>query len=554
MIKLLQLVGYWAPRLPWRFTVPVVAFMVAWLALVSFLLNTVGLSAMADVAAWLLGLPQFEGPGLGRFGYLTVALRVFFEGFIAILILVLGLLASYNLSAVLYRKVRGIPRTEAHGPATPRPGSSPPLQDFMRRRNLEELRIGIILAGGGAKGAYQAGAMKAIYEFLEANNALDRVRMIAGTSIGSWNAMFWLAGLVKSPGPNLPSAHERWWRTIRVDRIMEFACYVPLAKNSFFTTRPWHEVFDGMFVTTSSIRQSLDRLFRTAGSTGDGLAPIHFYFTRSNVERGHLEFATNNIMLRTMTRPRWGTPDPDDVEPVVPRDQYEIIERAAGVEPLERLKIAVFASMDLPPLFPYMRIRTDRDEWFEDGGVVDNLPLRFGTEIEECNLLFVLPLNASFEEKATQNSVVRRLFRVMDIRQGVLERNSIKLARLYNDRARLVKELISREPGTSGGAEGGTGGPAPSLPAEGAYPKEYLKFVRTRVIEPVSVFAICPQQPLEIGTAEFWKPAEAGRAFDLMYSATTSELEENFLDATDPNRLRMALVSPQGGRTYLEEF
>lgn len=58
--------------------------------------------------------------------------------------------------------------------------------------------IGIILAGGGAKGAYQAGALKAIYDFLSKHDAHHKVRMIAGTSIGSWNALFWLAGLMES--------------------------------------------------------------------------------------------------------------------------------------------------------------------------------------------------------------------------------------------------------------------------------------------------------------------------------------------------------------------
>ena len=108
---------------------------------------------------------------------------------------------------------------------------------------------------------------------------------------------------------------------------------------------------------------------------------------------------------------------------------------------LGRMELAVYASMDLPPLLPYMNIRTGRNELFEDGGVVDNLPMRFGTEIEQCNLLFVLPLNASFAEKASETSMSKRLFRVMDIRQGVLERNSIKMARLYNDKVHLENEI-----------------------------------------------------------------------------------------------------------------
>jgi hypothetical protein len=41
--------------------------------------------------------------------------------------------------------------------------------------------------------------MTAIYEFLDCHNALNNVKVIAGTSVGSWNAMFWLAGLIKSP-------------------------------------------------------------------------------------------------------------------------------------------------------------------------------------------------------------------------------------------------------------------------------------------------------------------------------------------------------------------
>jgi predicted acylesterase/phospholipase RssA len=210
---------------------------------------------------------------------------------------------------------------------------------------------------------------------------------------------------------------------------------------------------------------------------------------------------------------------------VIPSDQYEIIDSAAE-SPLDRLKLAVFASMDLPPLFPYMHIRTDRGEWFEDGGVVDNLPMRFGTEIEDCNLLFVLPLNASFAEQVNHDSVIKRLFRVMDIRQGVLEHNSIKLARLYNDKIRL-RNQTSQQDNTSGNTE-----------------KKPL----------LSVFAICPEQPLAIGTSEFWKPEEAGSAFDLMHSATRTALNDSFLDLSDSNALRMTLVGPQGQTTIRDDF
>ena len=210
---------------------------------------------------------------------------------------------------------------------------------------------------------------------------------------------------------------------------------------------------------------------------------------------------------------------------MIPSNQYELIDHTTE-SPLERLKIAVFASMDLPPLFPYMHIRTDRGEWFEDGGVVDNLPMRFGTEIEGCNLLFVLPLNASFAEQVSLDSVTKRLFRVMDIRQGVLEHNSIKLARLYNDKIRLGNQIIEQEHSP-----------------ENIEQKPLL-----------SVFAICPEQPLAINTAEFWKPKEAHEAYDLMYSATRTTLNDSFLELSDPNYLVMTLVGPQGQTTILDNF
>lgn len=214
---------------------------------------------------------------------------------------------------------------------------------------------------------------------------------------------------------------------------------------------------------------------------------------------------------------------------MVPPDRYEVIEGDDLVACLDRTRRAVFASMDLPPLFPYIKIKVDREEVFEDGGVVDNLPVWFGTHIEQCDLLFVLPLNASFAEPVDQKSIAKRLFRVMDVRQGVLERNSLKLAYLYNELA---------------GAQNGQG-----------RSDRDCKVSRLRGShKPVSVFAICPAHPLAIGTVELWKDREAGQAFDLMYAATKYELDEKFEEATHPDWIRMTLVSPFGERTYVDNF
>jgi len=145
-------------------------------------------------------------------------------------------------------------------------------------------------------------------------------------------------------------------------------------------------------------------------------------------------------------------------------------------------------------------------------------------------LLFILPLNALFVERANQASVFRRLFRVMDVRTGVLERNSIKLAGLYNELKNAWDQI-------------------PHVRDEASKVAQVRKSHR-----PVSVFVICPEQPLVINTAEFRKTREAGEAFDLMYAATKAELTDRFGEHTDPNWIRMTLDNPQGERRRKDDF
>lgn len=525
-MKLLGFLITWLRRLPYRFTGLFVVCMLGYLVVVSAAVKVGGVETVSGLLWSLLGLPSIPAV-LG----IEVAIRVFWEGLIVVSLLLVGVVASYNLSAFAYRRIRVRPRVSVGPPVPPTPGRGRRLDGFAK--------IGIILAGGGAKGAYQAGAMKAIYEFLEANDALGKVKMIAGTSIGSWNAMFWLADLVKARDGG-PSIHEQWWRGISVAQIMEFDTYLPLRANHFLRPTPWREMFRNLFAGPSEMRDHLARLFAPAGADRD--PPLHFYFTRSNVERGHLEFATNWPGLASLTRPRLRTPNPGDVEPVVPADRYELIRGDDVGQLLSRTERAVFASMDLPPLFPYIPIKLDMTEWFEDGGVVENLPVWFGAQVEHCDLLFVLPLNASFGEPANHTSVVRRLYRVVDVRQGVIERSALKFSYLYNELAalRTTVEELRGTPQTA--ADGGT--------EQRGLEARALK----RRHRPISLFAICPAPPLGIGTTEFWKPREAGAAFEVMYAATKHELAENFEADTDPNWVRMTLVSPQGERTQTDDF
>lgn len=54
------------------------------------------------------------------------------------------------------------------------------------KKDLYDISIGLVLAGGGAKGAYEVGVYKALKEL----EIVDNIKVISGTSIGSINALF----------------------------------------------------------------------------------------------------------------------------------------------------------------------------------------------------------------------------------------------------------------------------------------------------------------------------------------------------------------------------
>ncbi len=469
----------------WRFVLPFVLLIVAW-----------GVLVARKVAGLSVGQGTLDTPrSVMVYGALFVAL------FLA------GLVMAYNGAALVYRLTRGKPRVTVHAPAGPRPGSGGALEQYRR--------IGLILAGGGAKGAYQAGAMRAIWEFLEENRALDRVCMIAGSSIGSWNALFWMAGLVRPPAGERESAHEAWWRAIKPERILDFDWYLPLTGNHFGRATPWRQTFRRLFVEDQPVRAQITGLLAPRPDRrdrpGTRAQPLHFYFTRSNVRRGLLEFTTNAWAVADLKR---ADPQTGAAAPVVDPSLYQVLDGGDPSQALRELEDAVFASMDIPPVFPFVKMRDQvygTEEWFEDGGVIDNLPVVFGTEMEQCDLLFVLPLNATFEAPVNRHSILARLSRVMETRQGVIERNAFKLAYLYND-----------------------------LHKASGRPQ-------------VSIFAICPAEPLAVGTIDFHKAREAGAAYRLMYEETTTELKREFASLT-PDWIRLATVGPDRTRRYVEDF
>jgi NTE family protein len=437
-------------------------------------------------------------------------------------LVMLGALLALWIGTAAYRFLppRPVAWFRPGTPASPRPLTARPLGRYER--------IGVILAGGGAKGAYQAGSLRALHRFLEERGALGSVRMIAASSIGAWNACFWLAGRVADGEPGTLSD---WWHRIDLSEIVAPTYYVPAWRNYVLSADPWRTAFRRLFVEDPASREPLLRHLQTP----DAPDALRFYLTRTNVERAHLEFTTNrrdSEGIDNFTGSR---------RPLVPPDRWRI------ARTLDDLEEALFASMDIPPLFEYARIG---DELFEDGGTIDNLPIAFGTGIEKCDLLFVLPLNASYAAAAEGRSILKRLQRVMTIRHGALERKALKDVYLYNELAALREACNGPR---------SAAGPPTEVPVQAAEARAeasrrtLAERASMRVHRPVQIFAVAPDEPLALDTIEFWRTEEAGRAFRLMDEHTGYELEKFDFDAP-PNWLRVALIGPQGEVRYLEDF
>jgi predicted acylesterase/phospholipase RssA len=353
------------------------------------------------------------------------------------------------------------------------------LGEFLALGDDPEFRIGIVLAGGGAKGVYQAGALRALWEFLEKQNALKYVRMIAGTSIGSWNAMFWLTRQVSAGAWDQGPLYE-WWTSSRLSTVVNPAIYIPILRNYLAGNQVWRAQFTTLFSSKS-------------------WRPLpYLYLTRTNVESALLDFTASRMPqpIPPGALPNYrGLANTDHSQDATP-----------GVKEIES---SVFASMDIPPAF--RRLEDVCGNHYEDGGVIDNLPIQFATWCEGCNLLFVFPLNATFAGTASEASILKRMARVLDMRQGALERAALKDISLYN-------QIIAADQKKANPGEEPPNPPNASTDTS----KEKLSEVHSK---PSTTFCICPGPDLEVGTFGFGSLKRYGReCYRLMYKAISDEL------------------------------
>ncbi|MFE1441751.1 patatin-like phospholipase family protein [Streptomyces sp. NPDC058739] len=261
----------------------------------------------------------------------------------------------------------------AHGPRTPRPAPTPGPADRTPppRAPHQPVRIGLVLAGGGAKGAYELGVL----DYMAERGA--KVSAIAGTSIGALN------GAVLASAESFFHGVERlaafWERfTTRMGVLPSDSLGLPL-----------DEAGVAVEGTPRQLRRLLPRLLALK--------------ERTALLEELIDEAVDPERIRAGL-PVWVTAYPlmdHQSVPVELRHLVEIVRWAGGSRAsiirlndlaTHQVREAVLASAALPFIFPTRVI--DGCAYLDGGlGRGDRTPVRAFASAEHCDILVVLHLH-----------------------------------------------------------------------------------------------------------------------------------------------------------------
>lgn len=220
----------------------------------------------------------------------------------------------------------------------------------MQRSDMVMLKVGLVFAGGGGKGAYHIGVWKALREYgIERN-----IQAISGTSVGGLNAALFVQGDFRLA--------ERTWLTISPEKILS--------------------------VRSASLIESLQKVGIDVNSSiykyanaiqGYGMFSRHG-MVKLIKESLNLEAVSHSSIPLYVTCCQIGRLKP----------QYLKLNTVAD----KKIESLLLATSAIPGVFPPEKID---GKYFYDGGIPvvgDNIPIE-PLYREGCNLIIVVPLNRS---------------------------------------------------------------------------------------------------------------------------------------------------------------
>ncbi|KAF0957713.1 patatin-like phospholipase family protein [Rhodococcus sp. T7] len=236
---------------------------------------------------------------------------------------------------------------EPHAPPSPDPGQHP-----------DSSRVAVVVAGAGARGAYEAGVLSVVVPFLRAAGVTPD--LFIGTSAGAINATLFAAG-AHLPADEQADAALAAWRSVEIDDVFR-----PLMFSGPGTIARWAGQLCGIprvrltsLVDTAPLARTAHRLVdwpQLAANLNDGRTSLAVVTTSA---------ASNRTVVFV---------DRNGAGPLPPPDANRAIDYRGVRVTAEHVR----ASAAIPALFPAVEVSIPNDGrgWYADGGIRLNAPLK----------------------------------------------------------------------------------------------------------------------------------------------------------------------------------
>jgi NTE family protein len=236
--------------------------------------------------------------------------------------------------------------------------------------------IGLILSGGGARGAYEIGVLSELLPWLEHEHG-QRPDVIVGTSVGALNTAY-IAASAGEAVQHLAADGAQLWREIRFRDVLapflssgELNEVMRLAASFFRASVAPYTLLDPAPLTATLGRLiAFDDIHRNVADPSVGLRACAVVATAAHTNR--------TVVFH-------------DGGPSVPSDER----RGIDYIPTEISEDHVLASAAIPVAFPAVEIRRPQDAagWYFDGGTRLNTPIKPALKLG-AERVIVLGLNS----------------------------------------------------------------------------------------------------------------------------------------------------------------
>jgi len=222
--------------------------------------------------------------------------------------------------------------------------------------------VGLVLAGGGARGAYEVGALSVLLPYLERRG--ERPRVFVGTSVGALTSSY-LAARAHEPAQRVVDGGCRLWSEMTFEQVLEPVVSLrALAKIVRYL---------GQFLGVPGIR--IESLLDPAPLRDTVRRAVCFGQLERNLAAGALEqaavVATSALTSRSVVFHRGGASPAADP--------------ARGIDYVgtEQTAEQVCASAAIPGVFPAVHVAAPARAggWYYDGGARLNTPIKPALEL-----------------------------------------------------------------------------------------------------------------------------------------------------------------------------